>query len=318
MGYDRKSRNCLLNTTAIDNFLKNDVLDPFHDKTSQQQTMSAQEECFSTGAQAISTAVPPRNNFQERFVLDAIFSEYKDKPIRRSNIIKLGDDLLKRGILTIEQSDWESLKKMNKLTILSQIFNGPCNLQETFTTRNICMRWVYDLRRSDHEKFLQKETEFILERLCDERAAYRVSEQWCGENNFKTEDSSDVLHNICKALRKSDKKFVTKCITDELKQREEEFGKFKQEEWISAAIHSPEAITWNPLLFDVCATKFNTVISIITNMALPKDKEVPVMCECRIYPKTNYRTARIISATTFIRKTFETYVGAVQGEKIGQ
>ncbi|XP_056009945.1 uncharacterized protein LOC125679402 isoform X2 [Ostrea edulis] len=279
--------------------------------------MSA-EECFPTGAQeAIPEEVSTRINFQVRFVLGAIFSEYKDKHIKKRDIIKLGNDLLERGVLTIERSDWESLKKKDKLDILSQIFNVPRNLRETFTTRDICMKWVYDLSRSHHKEFLQRETEYILERLCDVRTAHRVSEQWCVDNNFKTEDSSDVLDNICKALGKSDiKESVTKYIKDELKQRGKEFDKFQQKEWISAAIDSPEAITWNPLLFDVCATKFDTVIQIIAYMALPTNRDVPVMCECRIYPQTNYRAAKRISATTFIRKKFETYVGAVQGTAI--
>lgn len=97
-----------------------------------------------------------------RFVLGAIFSEYKDKHIKKRDIIKLGNDLLERGVLTIERSDWESLKKKDKLDILSQIFNVPRNLRETFTTRDICMKWVYDLSRSRKCINLSKVTLFCM------------------------------------------------------------------------------------------------------------------------------------------------------------
>jgi hypothetical protein len=98
-----------------------------------------------------------------------------------------------------------------------------------------------------------------------------------------------------------------------LLQRKKEYDRFNQTEWLSTAIHSSEAITWNPLLLDICATAFNIVIPVIASMAIPhKSRGNPVICECRIYPKAHNQTYTRISATTFIRKDLETYVGAVQ------
>jgi hypothetical protein len=52
--------------------------------------------------------------------------------------------------------------------------------------------------------------------LSNERKAHRVSEQWCAENGFETEDNPDVLDSICKVFGKPDKEFVKRTINDEL------------------------------------------------------------------------------------------------------
>jgi hypothetical protein len=68
-----------------------------------------------------------------------------------------------------------------------------------------------------HGDILQKENQFVLDKLCEERTAQRVSEAWLAQSGFDTEKTTHGLGNICKVFEKPDKEFVKRTIKDELK-----------------------------------------------------------------------------------------------------
>ncbi|XP_062574740.1 synaptonemal complex protein 1-like [Saccostrea cucullata] len=251
-----------------------------------------------------------RKNFQVRFLLNKIFIDYKDKQyIKKKSITELGTKFLENGVLNFEPIEWNLLKNKTRIEIFSKLLNDPSSVDETFKTRDVCMDWVKGISHIDYREFLEKEIEFVLSCLCDTKSAFRVSEKWCQENNFKTEDNPDVTETICKAVGWTDKNSLVSDIKYELERRAEKYWTY-QGDWVTATLKVSEEIMFNPVLFDLCATKFNKKISVIANMTCTGSRDIPVICECRIYPKTDLQ--RDTSNLTFIRRNYEKYVYAVE------
>ncbi|XP_062574711.1 uncharacterized protein LOC134236559 [Saccostrea cucullata] len=264
---------------------------------------SAQEAVPRVGA-------PSREKFQVRFLLNKILIVYKDKQyVKKKSIIELGTKFLENGVLNIDPLEWDFLKSKPRIEIFSKLLNDRSSVHDTFKTRDVCMDWVYGITPMDYMDFLEEEIKFVLSSLCDTKSAYRVSEKWCQENIFKTEDNPDVKETICKAVGWTDKKSLVSDLKYELETATEEYWTF-QKDWVTATLENSGEVMWNPLLFDLCATKFNKQVSVIANMTYRGSKHTPAICECRVYPKRDLQ--RDTANLTFIRMKYEKYVYAVE------